>query len=150
MENGKNEMTESNCGKKMNTSCYSACCLDIAGDIEWLKKQSEEDTPEKQHIISVLRGVVNYYYPEKRKITAQIIEILVLTQFSEWVEKSEGPYVSHTAVEAENLTQKAFDYYLGIHASRETPTPMAQIRFHELIRSQTGHIIKILEENGKL
>lgn len=81
----------------------------------------------------------------KRKLYNKIREILVLTQFEHWVEPKN---ISPTAEEANLRSGRALDYYLGIKNKKAGELPDYEMtRFHAIVDTQTGLIIRALEND---
>ncbi len=85
-----------------------------------------------------------------RRISEKITEILVKTQFSFWVEKSDRGI---TASEANTREQRAIDYYLGKTQKPLGITPTEQVQFRAIVDMQRHCIMKFLlelEEAGEI
>jgi hypothetical protein len=59
---------------KLNKASYQGL---VDGDIEWLK--SQEDCPENWHIQQIVKGSVDYYYPESKAETLPISGVRLLS-----------------------------------------------------------------------
>lgn len=91
-----------------------------------------------------LRKAMDY---DKRKLSSKIVEALVMSQFSFWVEPANETDMAMTANDIKNREKRAFDYYLQRDTDqKDIKLLTGQNRFHSLIDNQNYFLMLLFEQ----